>query len=58
MRTLHSQEIRHVAGGAVVVDVNTVEQYVKVTLTAFYGLVKLPIVNVDWTKWASRKNPA
>ena len=58
MRTLHPQEIHAVSGGAVVVDVNTVEEYVKVTLTALYGLIKLPIVNVDWTKWATRKTSA
>lgn len=55
MRTLNTQEVQQVSGAAVVVDVNTVAQYVKVYLTALGGLVKLPIVNVDWSVFTKKK---
>jgi hypothetical protein len=51
MRQLNTSEVQQVSGAAVVVDVNTPAQYVKVSLTALWGLVKIPLANVDWSKW-------
>ena len=54
MRTLQSQEVQHVSGGKVVVEVDTPQQFVKVGFSFLFGLLYLPIVNVDWTKWANK----
>lgn len=51
MRILQSQEVQQVSGGQVIVDVDTAQKFVKVTLTTLFGLIKLPIVNVNWSKW-------
>lgn len=56
MRTLQSPEVQQVSGGQVIVDVDTAQKYVKVTLTTLFGLIKFPIVNVDWSKWSKSGN--
>lgn len=54
MRTLHAQEVHQVAGAAVVVNVNTPEQFVKVGFTFLGGLIKLPFLNIDWSQWTKK----
>jgi hypothetical protein len=54
MRTLHAVETHQVAGAAVVVDVNTPAETVKVGFTLLGGLIKVPFLNIDWSRWSKK----
>jgi hypothetical protein len=52
MRALQTRETHQVAGAAVVVGVNVPADNVKVGFTLFGGLVKVPFLNIDWSRWS------
>ena len=51
MRLLNQAERQQVSGAGVEVQVNTPEKYVKVHLTALFGLIRIPLANVNWSMW-------
>lgn len=51
MRPLQQREVAQVAGAGVEVGVNVPANKVDVTLTALFGLVKIPVVKIDWSKF-------
>jgi hypothetical protein len=54
MRTLQTVETSQVAGAAVVVGVNVPAESVKVGFTFFGGLVKVPFLNIDWSRFSKK----
>ena len=59
MRTLNSQEVVQIAGGApkLVVDVNVKAHYVHINLVDENGQVIKAIFNLDWSKLGQPKTP-
>lgn len=51
VRVLRQHERLQVSGAGVEVQVNTPEKFVKVHLTALFGLIRIPLANVNWGMW-------
>ena len=51
MRPLQHREATQVAGAGVEVGVNVPANKVDVNLTALFGLIKIPVVKIDWSKF-------
>lgn len=54
MRTLTASQTHQVAGAAVVVGVDVPAESVKVGFTFFGGLIKVPFLNIDWSRFAKK----
>lgn len=53
MRQLQAQEVHRVSGG-IAVDVNVPNQTVKVTASALWGLITIPLFSLDWGKFGRK----
>ena len=51
MRALNHREAAQVAGAGVEVGVDVPSNKVDVNLTALFGLIKIPVVKIDWSKF-------